>query len=77
MDRFGYKKIFEELNGRNIHRSENIFTLDINVHAGFDALEIWFESTVGYPFRPPFISTALDVHRIPPTPIHSVPQMAR
>jgi len=42
----GYKKILEELNGRNIHRLENILILDINVHAEFEALEIWFESTV-------------------------------
>ena len=55
MDRFGYKKILEELNGLNIHRLENILTLDINVHTGFDALEIWFESTVGT-HRPPFNS---------------------
>ncbi|KAF9220130.1 hypothetical protein BS17DRAFT_787934, partial [Gyrodon lividus] len=46
MDRFGYKHIPSDLNGANIHRLENILTLESNIHNSFDRLNLWFEPTV-------------------------------
>jgi hypothetical protein len=46
MDRFGYRQIPFDLNGNNIHRLENVLTLDIGVHSLFDELKLWFEPTV-------------------------------
>jgi len=45
MDRFGYRQIPFELNGNNIHRLENVLTLDIGIHSLFDELKLWFEPT--------------------------------
>jgi hypothetical protein len=36
----------DDLNGRNIHRLENIITTDNTKHDMFDCLLIWFEATV-------------------------------
>ena len=46
MDRFGYKRIPSDLNGNNVHRLENVLTLDVGVHCLFDELKLWFERTV-------------------------------
>jgi hypothetical protein len=47
MDRFGYKDIAENLNGKGVHHLENILTLDMVVHHYFDNLKLWFEPTAG------------------------------
>jgi hypothetical protein len=46
MERFGRVSGFLELNGPNIHRLENIMTMDVRTHVAFDRLNIWLESTV-------------------------------
>jgi hypothetical protein len=43
LDRFGYKRLFNELNGNKIHRLENVFTLTYDVHILFDTLQLWLE----------------------------------
>ena len=43
---FGYKHCLNELNGANIHRLQNILTLEGNMHRRFDDLELWFEHVV-------------------------------
>jgi hypothetical protein len=48
MDCFAGIKVTEELNGPDIHRLENVMTLDVGVHGLFDSLDIWLEETVGY-----------------------------
>ena len=48
MDCFAGIKITEELNGPDIHRLENVMTLESGVHDLFDSLRIWLEETVGY-----------------------------
>ncbi|KAF8058718.1 hypothetical protein FPV67DRAFT_1427977 [Lyophyllum atratum] len=45
IQRFGGVSIAEELLGQAAHRLENILTLDLNLHASFAALAVWFEST--------------------------------
>ncbi|KAF5378312.1 hypothetical protein D9615_008803 [Tricholomella constricta] len=45
MDRFGYQRIPSDLNGNNIHRLENVLTLDVGVRCLFDELKLWFEPT--------------------------------
>ena len=35
--------LHEKLNGNEIHRLENIITLDLLVHTGFNALSVWFK----------------------------------
>jgi HNH endonuclease len=35
--------ILGELNGPNIHRLENGFTMDVSLHDSFDDLRLWFE----------------------------------
>jgi len=42
LDRFGQIRI-DELNGTNIHRLENILTLDSVVHDWFDQLKVWLD----------------------------------
>jgi len=50
MDCFAGVKVTDELNGPNIHRLENVITLDVGVHGLFDNFFIWLEETVGYVF---------------------------
>jgi hypothetical protein len=45
-ERFGKVNGFLELNGPNIHRLENIMTMDVRVHVAFNCLNIWLEATV-------------------------------
>ncbi|KIK91133.1 hypothetical protein PAXRUDRAFT_798891, partial [Paxillus rubicundulus Ve08.2h10] len=45
MQRFGYECLPSELNGVNIHRLENILTLEVNPHGALDQLMLWFERT--------------------------------
>lgn len=45
-DTFGYKPHLDELNGLNIHRLENVITLDPNVHDLFNRLSLWLVPTV-------------------------------
>ncbi|KAI6030002.1 hypothetical protein EDC04DRAFT_3065675 [Pisolithus marmoratus] len=42
LDRFGYPGLLEDLNGANIHRLENVMTMDPTVHRQFETLKIWF-----------------------------------
>ena len=44
LTRFGYPVIQEELGGPNIHRLENVLTLDKVVQDFFDQLHVWFEA---------------------------------
>jgi hypothetical protein len=46
MERFGQVNGFLELNGPDIHHLENVMTMTPDVHASFDALEIWLEARV-------------------------------
>jgi hypothetical protein len=46
MERFGQVNGFLELNGAKIHRLENVMTMTLDLHASFDALEIWLEARV-------------------------------
>jgi hypothetical protein len=46
MERFGRVNGFLELNGPDIHRLENIMTMDLRVHGAFDCLDLWLEATV-------------------------------
>jgi hypothetical protein len=46
MERFGQVNGFLELNGPNIHRLENVITMEIGFHTLFDRLTIWLEATV-------------------------------
>jgi hypothetical protein len=39
--------ITDDLIGQNIHRLENILTLDGGIHPTFGSLELWLEPTVG------------------------------
>ncbi|KAI6028832.1 hypothetical protein F5J12DRAFT_889345 [Pisolithus orientalis] len=45
LDRFGYSALREELNGPNIHRLENIVTMEKSLRIHFDRLWIWFTAT--------------------------------
>jgi hypothetical protein len=42
VERFG-GLIIDKLNGADIHRLQNIITIDINLHRKFDRLAIWLE----------------------------------
>ncbi|KAF8631481.1 hypothetical protein AX17_005084 [Amanita inopinata Kibby_2008] len=42
---FGYSQIPVDLNCNNIHRLENVLTLDVGVRSMFDNLKLWFEPT--------------------------------
>lgn len=46
-DRFGYTGIQQELSGTNIHRLENVMTLDVAIHRWFDCMALWFEAIDG------------------------------
>jgi len=52
---FGYAKL-NELNGDKIYRLENVLTLTEELHGFMDALELWFEGTVG-----PFLFSFSDI----------------
>jgi hypothetical protein len=45
LERFGNKKVFDELNhdGSGIHRLENVLTLNHDVHYFFDTFRLWLE----------------------------------
>ncbi|KAI6028835.1 hypothetical protein F5J12DRAFT_961323, partial [Pisolithus orientalis] len=45
LDRFGYSALREELNGPNIHRLENVVTMEESLRIHFDRLWIWFTAT--------------------------------
>ena len=51
MVRFGQVLGVEELNGADIHRLENIMTMDETLHTLFDSLGIWLEETVSSNFQ--------------------------
>ena len=46
MQHFGHPQL-DELDGPNIHRTENIITLSTAKHHLFDRLQLWLEPTVG------------------------------
>jgi hypothetical protein len=54
MQRFGYTELPDELNGSNIHRLENVMTIEPGFHSLFDALQVWLVATVR-PTRPSVI----------------------
>ncbi|KZP22999.1 hypothetical protein FIBSPDRAFT_823867 [Athelia psychrophila] len=45
MERFGQVLGVDELNGPQIHRLENVMTMDVSFHQWFDSLVIWLEAT--------------------------------
>ncbi len=47
LNRFGCTNIQQELTGANIHRLENVMTLEVNVHYHFDKLLVWLEAVEG------------------------------
>ncbi|KAL7278641.1 hypothetical protein ACG7TL_007642 [Trametes sanguinea] len=51
LKRFGYEDICEELGfastSANLHRLENIMTLDVIVHEQFDRMNLWFQAIDG------------------------------
>ncbi|KAG7440318.1 uncharacterized protein BT62DRAFT_1050811 [Guyanagaster necrorhizus] len=46
---FGFSNILKDLEGGNIHRLENILTLQYDLHVHFDNLALWLEPTVRFP----------------------------
>jgi hypothetical protein len=46
MDRYGDVLVPDELNGSDIHRLENIITMETGKHDLFDTLQLWLEGTV-------------------------------
>ncbi|KAF8167096.1 hypothetical protein B0H34DRAFT_812323 [Crassisporium funariophilum] len=49
--RLGQITSIEELHGKNLHRLENVLTLDAVLHRHFDSLSIWLEKTNADPNR--------------------------
>ncbi|KAI6160489.1 hypothetical protein EDD17DRAFT_1832609 [Pisolithus thermaeus] len=45
LDQFGYSALWEELNGSNVNRLENMITLEPSLHSFFDLLQVWFTDT--------------------------------
>jgi hypothetical protein len=46
IQRYGEVLVPDELNGSDIHRLENVMTMDSNKHDLFDKLQLWLEATV-------------------------------
>lgn len=46
MMRTGNVLVPDELNSANIHRLENVMTMEQGVHGMFDCLALWLETTV-------------------------------
>ncbi|KAG2012322.1 hypothetical protein CC2G_012350 [Coprinopsis cinerea AmutBmut pab1-1] len=42
LEKFGYTSILDELQGPNVHRLENVMTLDPNIQGAFHMLRLWF-----------------------------------
>ena len=42
---FGLERLVESLNGAGVHSLGNIITMDMELHASFDHLELWLEPT--------------------------------
>jgi len=61
--------ILVELDGPNIHRLENGFTLDTGLHTAFDNLQLWFEHVANHDYRVHAVDPGLAalVH-LPPNP---------
>jgi len=38
--------MFQELNGKGIHKLQNVLTLHSDLHDLFDTLQLWLEPTV-------------------------------
>lgn len=45
MRRFGHDQLPDDLNGDNVHRLENVMTMNAIHHTWFDSLGFWFEET--------------------------------
>ena len=48
MCRMGNILVFDELNGNDGHRLENVMTMEMGIHGLFDELGLWLEAAVGY-----------------------------
>jgi hypothetical protein len=48
MCRMGNILVFDELNGNDVHRLENVMTMEMGIHGLFDELGLWLEATVGH-----------------------------
>ena len=46
MSRFGQVDCLQELDGKNVHRLENVLTMDIILRGLFDRLYLWLDPTV-------------------------------
>jgi hypothetical protein len=46
MERFADILVSDELNASDIHRLENIITMDPTKHGHFNSLKLWLEATV-------------------------------
>ncbi|KAF8883806.1 hypothetical protein BD779DRAFT_1394074, partial [Infundibulicybe gibba] len=42
---FGYTRIFNDLEGSNVHSLKNVITMSTYMHDMFDTLALWFEAT--------------------------------
>ncbi|KAJ7109804.1 hypothetical protein C8R44DRAFT_743178 [Mycena epipterygia] len=76
---FGSQQVIDELGGTDIHRLENVITVDVATHDQIDLLQLWFEPT-GIPDEH-FVRVRLETHRpsrlvptIQPNPILSYPE---
>ncbi|EAU81019.1 hypothetical protein CC1G_13484 [Coprinopsis cinerea okayama7 len=49
LEKFGYTCILDELQGPNVHRLENVMTLDPNIQGAFHMLRLWFAPSVSPP----------------------------
>jgi hypothetical protein len=46
MERMGSVLVPDELNGPDIHRLENVMTLETGIHTLFDTLKLWLDADV-------------------------------
>jgi len=66
----------ESLNGNEIHRLENVITLEMSIHAEFNDLFIWFKP-VAVCLRLPSCTCIDSCYRDLPVPIRSILKMVQ
>jgi len=66
----------ESLNGNEIHRLENVITLEMSIHAEFNDLFIWFKP-VAVCLRLPSCTCIESCYRDLPIPIRSILKMVQ